>query len=101
VILTVGYLAIDLLGLSNGQDAVSNCFPVRIIKKVASLPWDDLRIPIVSFQIVTQYINITGIYILESLRYTTSSFLTSCSASYETVASVLNLYYYDAIVYIY
>jgi Transient receptor potential (TRP) ion channel len=43
-----------------GQDAVSNCFPVRILKNLALLPWEKLRIPIVSFQIVTQYINITG-----------------------------------------
>jgi hypothetical protein len=60
-VLIVSYLAIDLLGLSDGQDAVSNFVAFGVIKKLASLPWDKLRIPVVAFQIVTQFISITGL----------------------------------------
>jgi hypothetical protein len=31
------------------------------MKKLAALPWDKLRIPVVAFQIVTQFISITGL----------------------------------------
>eukprot|EP00953_Heterococcus_sp_UTEX-ZZ885_P009277 5483-Heterococcus_DN1.PRE.1 len=33
---------------------------LKMFKMLASLPWSKLRVPIVAFQIVTQYINITG-----------------------------------------
>jgi hypothetical protein len=61
LLLVVCYLVTELLGVCNSHVSTLNCMPVKIMKKLASLPWDQLRIPIVSFQIVTQYINITGI----------------------------------------
>jgi hypothetical protein len=69
LLLVVCYLATELLGLCNSHVSTSNCMPVKIMKKLASLPWDQLRIPIVSFQIVTQYINITGIQQFEILTF--------------------------------
>jgi hypothetical protein len=54
-------MTIELLGLSDGQDAVTNVSAFGCMSKLASLPWDKLRIPIVAFQIVTQYISITGL----------------------------------------
>jgi hypothetical protein len=54
-------MTLELLGLSDGQDAVANISAFSVINKFASLPWDKLRILIVAFQIVTQYISITGL----------------------------------------
>eukprot|EP00953_Heterococcus_sp_UTEX-ZZ885_P035577 18362-Heterococcus_DN1.PRE.1 len=59
--LATWYLAIQLLGLSDGQDAISTFSALGCMKKLASLPWDKLRIPVVAFQIVTQFISITGL----------------------------------------
>jgi hypothetical protein len=61
VILFVFYMTLQLLGLGDGQEAISNIAAFGCIGKIASLPWDKLRIPIVAFQIVTQYISITGL----------------------------------------
>jgi hypothetical protein len=61
-ILLISYLVIQLLGLSDGQDAASNgVIGFHFIKKIGALPWAKQRIPIVAFQIVTQYINVTGL----------------------------------------
>jgi hypothetical protein len=60
-LLAIWYLIIQLLGLSDGQDAITNFAAVNVMQKVASLPWDKLRIPLVAFQIVTQFISITGL----------------------------------------
>jgi hypothetical protein len=54
-------MTLQLLGLSDGQDAVTNFAAFGCMNKLASLPWDKLRIPVVAFQIVTQYISITGL----------------------------------------
>ena len=60
-LLAIWYLVIQLLGLSDGQDAISTIAAFDCMKKLASLPWDKLRIPVVAFQIVTQFISITGL----------------------------------------
>jgi hypothetical protein len=54
-------MTLELLGLGDGQDAVSTASAFGCMNKLASLPWDKLRTSIVAFQIVTQYISITGI----------------------------------------
>jgi hypothetical protein len=51
-------IAVQLLGLGDGQDAVANFTTFGCLNKVASLPWDKLRITVVAFQIVTQLVNI-------------------------------------------
>eukprot|EP00953_Heterococcus_sp_UTEX-ZZ885_P021340 11904-Heterococcus_DN1.PRE.1 len=61
IILFIWFMTLELLGLGDGQDAVTNIPAFGCMKKLASLPWDKLRIPIVAFQIVTQYISITGL----------------------------------------
>jgi hypothetical protein len=63
VALALWFALVQLLGIGDGQDAaaVYNSAPARsIMNKFTSLPWDKLRIPIVAFQILTQYISITG-----------------------------------------
>jgi hypothetical protein len=60
-ILFICFMTLQLLGLGDGQDAVSSIPAFGCMKKLAALPWDKLRIPIVAFQIVTQYISITGL----------------------------------------
>jgi hypothetical protein len=60
-VLFLSYLAIELLGLGDSEDAVSNFTTFGCMKKLAALPWDKLRIPIVAFQILTQFISITGL----------------------------------------
>jgi hypothetical protein len=59
--LVVIYMTKQLLGIGDAQDAVSNFSAFGVMQKIAALPWNKLRIPIVAFQIVTQYINITGL----------------------------------------
>jgi hypothetical protein len=61
VALVLGYLVLQLLGLGDGQDAVSSIAGLHIMKKLGALPWGKLRIPVVAIQIVTQYISITGL----------------------------------------
>jgi hypothetical protein len=60
-VLLLIYLAIELLGLGDSEDAISNFTTFGCMKKLAALPWDKLRIPIVAFQILTQFISITGL----------------------------------------
>ena len=59
--LAIWYLVVQLLGLSDGQDAIKNLAAVNVMQNIASLPWDKLRIPVVAFQIVTQFLSITGL----------------------------------------
>jgi hypothetical protein len=61
IILFIWFMTQQLLGLSDGQDAVTDFSTFGCMHKLASLPWDKLRIPVVAFQIVTQYISITGL----------------------------------------
>jgi hypothetical protein len=61
VILFVWFVMLELLGLGDGQDAVSGFRDSNIIQKLVKFRWGKLRIPIVAFQIVTQYISITGL----------------------------------------
>jgi hypothetical protein len=56
IIVALAMIVVQLLGLSDGQDAATN-----IIARFSALPWNKLRIPIVAFQIVTQFIGITGL----------------------------------------
>eukprot|EP00953_Heterococcus_sp_UTEX-ZZ885_P019923 11128-Heterococcus_DN1.PRE.3 len=60
-VLILTFIAFELLGLGDGDDAITNFAATGVLKKLAALPWDKLRIPIVVFQIITQYISITGI----------------------------------------
>jgi multisubunit Na+/H+ antiporter MnhG subunit len=60
-VLFIWFMILQLLGLSDGQDAVTNFSTFGCMHKLASLPWDKLRIPVIAFQIVTQYISITGL----------------------------------------
>jgi hypothetical protein len=65
------FALVQLLGIGDGQDAVSvaNAAPAKsLMQKFASLPWGKLRIPIVAFQILTQYISITGFTLPEIYR---------------------------------
>jgi hypothetical protein len=55
------FLLLDLLGLGDGSDAISVIKNCGVIQKLASFNWNKLRIPIVAFQIVTQFINVTGL----------------------------------------
>jgi hypothetical protein len=68
IILCIWFMTLEVLGLGDGQDAISNIPAFGCMKKLASLPWDKLRIPIVAFQIVTQYISITGLPIPDIYR---------------------------------
>jgi hypothetical protein len=56
IIVALSIIVLQLLGLSDGQDAAN-----YIVNKFNALPWNRLRIPIVAFQIVTQFISITGL----------------------------------------
>jgi hypothetical protein len=61
----------QLLGIGDGHDAVSAAHAtssMNIMNKFAALPWDKLRIPIVAFQILTQYISITGFTLPDTYR---------------------------------
>jgi hypothetical protein len=60
-VLLLIYLVVELLGLGDSEDAISNFTTFGCMKKLAALPWDKLRIPIVAFQILTQFISITGL----------------------------------------
>jgi hypothetical protein len=60
-VLLGSYLVKELLGLGDGQEAVNHFAAFGCMKKLAALPWDKLRIPVVAFQIVTQFISITGL----------------------------------------
>jgi hypothetical protein len=60
-VLFIWFVTLHLLGLGDGQDAISNFTAVGCLNKFALLPWDKLRIPMVAFQIVTQFISITGL----------------------------------------
>jgi hypothetical protein len=59
--LLIWHVVIELLGLGDGQDAITDIAAFDIMKKLAALPWDKLQIPVVAFQIVTQFISITGL----------------------------------------
>jgi hypothetical protein len=61
VILFIWFAMLELLGLGDGQDAFSGVKHSDIIQKLIKFRWGKLRIPIVAFQIVTQYISITGL----------------------------------------
>jgi hypothetical protein len=58
--LLIWHVVIELLGLGDGQDAITDIAAFDTMKKLAALPWDKLRIPVIAFQIVTQFISITG-----------------------------------------
>jgi hypothetical protein len=63
LILLLLWLLYELLGLGDGVDAtntVTGCNPA-ILQSVAKLPWDKLRTPLIVFQILTQYIGVTGL----------------------------------------
>jgi hypothetical protein len=72
IIMAICFLLVELLGLGDGADAVSttssSLHGLGVMKKFAALPWSKLRIPIVAFQIVTQYITITGVPLPEIYR---------------------------------
>jgi hypothetical protein len=61
IVLFMWFMTIELLGLGDSEDAMNSVSTFGCMSKLASLPWDKLRIPIVAFQIVTQYISITGL----------------------------------------
>jgi hypothetical protein len=61
VILFIWFMTLELFCLGDGQDAVSGFRDSNIIQKLTKFHWSKLRIPIVAFQIVTQYISITGL----------------------------------------
>jgi hypothetical protein len=61
IILLIWFMTLNLLGLSDGQDTVTDFSTFGCMNKIAALPWDKLRIPVVAFQIVTQFISITGL----------------------------------------
>jgi hypothetical protein len=54
----LAFLAVQLLGLGDGQDAVANFTTFGCMHKLAALPWDKLRITVVAFQIINQFISI-------------------------------------------
>jgi hypothetical protein len=57
----ISFIVLQLLGFGDGQDAISSISAFGFMHKLAALPCDKLRIPLVAFQIVTQYISITGL----------------------------------------
>jgi hypothetical protein len=61
IVLFIWFMTFELLGLGDGQDAVSGFRDSNVIQKLVKFRWGKLRIPIVAFQIVTQYISITGL----------------------------------------
>jgi hypothetical protein len=63
VVVLVLYLIWELLGLSDGTDATavfSTC-NLTPLYNLVHIPWSKLRTPLVVFQILTQYIGITGL----------------------------------------
>eukprot|EP00953_Heterococcus_sp_UTEX-ZZ885_P028221 15059-Heterococcus_DN1.PRE.2 len=62
------FLIMELLGLLDHFDssAATTNLATRCFKKLLELPWDKLRIPIVAFQIISQYVSITGILEMHS-----------------------------------
>jgi hypothetical protein len=63
VILLLLWLLYTLLGLGDGVDAtntVTSCNTAPL-QTLANLPWDKLRTPLIVFQILTQYISVTGL----------------------------------------
>jgi hypothetical protein len=63
VMLLLLWLLYTLLGLGDGVDAtntVTGCNPA-LLQSVAKLPWDKIRTPLIVFQILTQYISVTGL----------------------------------------
>jgi hypothetical protein len=61
ITLFVWFITMNLLGLSDGQDAITNFSSFGCMSKLTALPWGKLRIPVVAFQVVTQYISTTGL----------------------------------------
>eukprot|EP00953_Heterococcus_sp_UTEX-ZZ885_P007030 4284-Heterococcus_DN1.PRE.2 len=61
ITLFIWFMTLELLGLGDGQDAASTTSAFGCMNKLASLPWVKLRTSIVAFQIITQYISITGL----------------------------------------
>jgi hypothetical protein len=61
IILFIWFMTLELLGLGDGQDAVSDFRNNSLMQKLVKFRWGKLRIPVVAFQIVTQYISITGL----------------------------------------
>jgi hypothetical protein len=57
----VAILTRELLGVGDSSDAVSNVQRCSLPHKLAKFHWGTLRIPVVAFQIVTQYISFTGL----------------------------------------
>jgi hypothetical protein len=62
-VLALIWLLYELLGIGDASDAYStaascNLAPLQVLAK---LPWDKLRTPLMIFQILTQYIGITGL----------------------------------------
>jgi hypothetical protein len=63
VVVLILYLIWELLGLSDGTDAtavLSTC-NLTPLYNLVHIPWSKLRTPLVVFQILTQYIGITGL----------------------------------------
>jgi hypothetical protein len=57
------WLLYTLLGLGDGVDASTTITSCNItpLQKLANLPWDKIRTPLIVFQILTQYSGVTGL----------------------------------------
>jgi hypothetical protein len=55
----LAFIAVQLLGLSDGHNAITNLAAFGCMKKLASLPWEKLHITVVVLQIITQFISIS------------------------------------------
>jgi hypothetical protein len=72
---TLLYIFSDLFGYGDMSNACSLCHVItRFSAAIFKLPWQHFKIPIVTFQILVQYINITGLK-LPSLYSTFVSWL--------------------------
>jgi hypothetical protein len=63
VVLLLLWLLNELLGIGDGVDATNTVFSCNSapLQSIAKLPWDKIRTPLIVFQILTQYINVTGL----------------------------------------
>jgi hypothetical protein len=60
-ILVCIYAVLELIGVDDAPHGLLNIVHCGFMKKLARLTWGKLRIPIVAYQIVTQFIGVTGL----------------------------------------
>jgi hypothetical protein len=63
VVLLLLWLLNELLGIGDGVDATNTVFSCNSapLQSITKLPWNKIRTPLIVFQILTQYINVTGL----------------------------------------